>query len=114
MHHGGERDPVRYAQLGERVPESGVSRCGQMYGRLATVAFVSPSTTRWDGDDDDHIEQLLAEDGSKATVTAKPGTPARTTLTGKSRTCAAAELLNRYADAGACRQSTRALGISVL
>ena len=50
---------------------------GEMYSRLATAPFVSPSATRWRGDDDggDHIEQFLAEDGSRAKATAKPGTP---------------------------------------
>jgi hypothetical protein len=38
-----------------------------MYSRLATTPFVSPSAIRWRGDDDgDHIEQFLAEDGSRA------------------------------------------------
>lgn len=49
--------------------------CGQMCSRLAAAPFVSPSATRWHGDDGDHIGQFPAEDGSKAKVTAEPGTP---------------------------------------
>lgn len=50
--------------------------CGEMYSRLATAPFVSLSAARRHGDNDggDHIEQFLAEDGSRAKVTAKPGT----------------------------------------
>jgi hypothetical protein len=45
--------------------------------RLATAPFARPQATKWRGNDDDgeHIEQFPAEDGSRAKVTAKPGTP---------------------------------------
>jgi hypothetical protein len=45
MDHGGGRSPIRYAQLGEHVSEVGFTVCGEMYGRVATVPFVSPSAT---------------------------------------------------------------------
>ncbi len=57
----------------------------------------SPATRRRGDDDGDHMEQFFAEDGSSAKVTAKPGTPARTTVTGRSRMWAATELLTMRA-----------------
>lgn len=48
-----------------------------MDSRLAAAPFVITPATRWrgDGDGGEHIEQFLAEDGSRAKVTAKPSTP---------------------------------------
>src|SRR5262249_42976604 len=48
MCHDGERNPVRYAQPGEHVPQVGVHGMRDMYSRLATAPFVSPSATSSD------------------------------------------------------------------
>ena len=42
MDHGGERNPVRYAQLGEHGRSWVFTVCGEMHSRLATAPFVSP------------------------------------------------------------------------
>jgi hypothetical protein len=48
MCHGGERDPVRYAQLGEHVPEMDVHGVRGIYSRLATAPLVSLSAASSD------------------------------------------------------------------
>ena len=48
MCHGGERDLVRYAQLGEHVPEMDVHGVRGIYSRLATAPLASLLATSSD------------------------------------------------------------------
>jgi hypothetical protein len=76
MCHGGEHDRFGAPSLANTCRRWAFTACGKMCSLLAAAPFVSPSATSWHGDDDgDHIGQFPSEDGSRAKVSAEPGTP---------------------------------------